>query len=401
MAIRPSVFRLRGKLQHYSWGGYDFIPGLLGLAVEGKPSAEYWLGAHPSHPALIEVRGAQLPLNEWIAADREAVLGSSVAASYNGLPFLLKVLDVRQMLSIQVHPEKAAAEQAFAEEERRGIPRNAPHRNYKDANHKPELMVALGDFWLLHGFKPAAPLTEILSAEPDLNFLLPLFEKGGNEALYRTVMQMPQAEVNRIFEPVLKRITPLYENGELQKSQEDFWAARAAATFCKNGQIDRGIFSIYLFNLLHLKKGQGIYQPAGLPHAYLEGQNVEIMADSDNVLRAGLTDKHTDIGELMKHVRFEPTEPKVLNRQPGAVTVYKSNAAEFGLSAYEPSAADPISWSTSGPEMVLVMQGEIHLAAGGEKQNFKRGDAAFLTAGAVAEIQPQPGTLFFRAAVPA
>ena len=205
---------------------------------------------------------------------------------------------------------------------------------------------------------------EILSAEPDLNFLLPVFEKSGYEGLYRTVMEMPQADVNRILEPVLRRIAPLYRNGELQKSEEDFWAARAAETFCKNRQIDRGIFSIYLFNLLHLKKGQGIYQPAGLPHAYLEGQNVEIMADSDNVLRAGLTDKHIDIAELMKHVRFEATEPQVLHPQPGPVTVYRTAAAEFELAAYEAAAAGLFSWSASGPEILLVMQGAVQVAAG-------------------------------------
>jgi mannose-6-phosphate isomerase len=401
MATRPAAYRLKGKVQHYSWGGYEFIPRLLGVTGGDQPSAEYWLGAHPSQPATVVVQGTSRLLPEWIATDPGGVLGKKTAASFNGLPFLLKVLDVRQMLSIQVHPEQAAAAQAFEEENQRGIPLHAPHRNYKDTNHKPELMVALSDFWLLHGFKPAGRLAEILSAEPDLNFLLPAFEGGSYEGLYRTVMELPQAEVNRILEPVLRRIGPLYRNGELRKSEEDFWAARAAETFCRNGQIDRGIFSIYLFNLLHLKKGQGIYQPAGLPHAYLEGQNVEIMADSDNVLRAGLTDKHIDIAELMKHVRFEPTEPAILNRQPGPETVYKTAASEFALSAYEPAAAGALSWFTSGPEIILIMQGEIILAAGGEKENYKTGDAAFVTAGAHIEVQPRPGALFFRAAVPA
>lgn len=401
MAIRPAAYRLKGKVQHYSWGGYEFIPRLLGIESNDQPCAEYWLGAHPLHPATVVEQGSERLLTEWIAADRAGIMGSRTAASFAGLPFLLKVLDVRQMLSIQVHPEKAAAARAFVEENSRGVPLDAPHRNYKDSNHKPELMVALSDFWLLHGFKSAGRLTEILSAEPDLNFLLPVFEKSSYEGLYRTVMQLPQAEVNRILAPVLNRIAPLYRNGELQKSEEDFWAARAAETFCRNGQIDRGIFSIYLFNLLHLKKGQGIYQPAGLPHAYLEGQNVEIMADSDNVLRAGLTDKHIDINELMKHVRFEPTEPRILNRQQDHVTVYQSAASEFELSAYEPAVSGPLSWSTSGPEIILVMQGEINLSAGGETENYKRGDAVFLTAGAAVRVQPQAGTLFFRAAVPA
>jgi mannose-6-phosphate isomerase len=193
-------------------------------------------------------------------------------------------------------------------------------------------MVALSDFWLLHGFKPEAQLIESLSANPDFDFLTHIFEKEGYKGLYQHVMTMPDADANAVLQPLVDRLLPLYENGELMKESEDFWAARAAQTYCKNGRLDRGIFSIYFFNLVHLKKGEGIYQPAGLPHAYLEGQNVEIMATSDNVLRAGLTDKHIDIEELMKHVRFEPTEPRVLPDAAVQENVYNSSAAEFELS---------------------------------------------------------------------
>jgi mannose-6-phosphate isomerase len=275
-------------VQHYAWGGFNFIPELLSVAnKEDKPFAEYWLGAHPNQPSEIIVEGSSLPLDKFIDHNKVATLGTSVAKEFNSLPFLLKVLDVRQMLSIQVHPCKKEAETGYVQENKAGISLTAANRNYKDDNHKPELMVALSDFWLLHGFKPEVQLKEALSAIPDFDFMISEFESGGYLGLYKKVMMMEQEEVNGVLDPVISRILPLYENGELSKSHEGFWAARAANTFCSDGNYDRGIFSIYLFNLLHLKKGEGVFQQAGLPHAYLEGQNVEIMANSDNVLRAG------------------------------------------------------------------------------------------------------------------
>jgi len=150
-------------------------------------------------------------------------------------------------------------------------------------------MLALSEFWLLHGFKPAEELERTLQAIPELAFLTPVFTKGGYQELYKTVMELPQAEVNRILQPLLDRIIPAYREGKLSQNDEHFWAARAADTYNEPGRIDRGIFSIYLFNLLNLHPGEAIFQAAGLPHAYLEGQNVEIMANSDNVLRGGLT----------------------------------------------------------------------------------------------------------------
>ncbi|HVG41576.1 MAG TPA: mannose-6-phosphate isomerase, class I, partial [Chitinophagaceae bacterium] len=264
MPIEPSIYLLKGKVQHYSWGGFQFIPQLLQLNnEEQKPYAEYWLGAHPAQPSTVIVDNKELALNDVINEYKEGVLGAAAAKKFDALPYLFKVLDVRQMLSIQVHPNKEWAKKSFENENEKGIPLTAPHRNYKDTNHKPELMVALSDFWLLHGFKPADQLAEILEAVPEFDFLVDVFEKDGYEGLYEKVMYMNQREVNDLLEPLIAKIIPLYQNNEFGKDEESFWAARAAETFCKNGQYDRGIFSIYFFNLLHLKKGEGIYQPAG------------------------------------------------------------------------------------------------------------------------------------------
>jgi mannose-6-phosphate isomerase len=323
-----------------------------------------------------------------------------VAGAFGSLPYLLKILDVRQMLSIQVHPDKASAAAAFEEENRKGIPLNAPNRNYKDVNHKPELMVALSDFWLLHGFKPEAQLIESLSANPDFDFLTAIFEKEGYKGLYKHVMTMPEADVNAVLQPLVDRLLPLYKNSELMKESEDFWAARAAQTYCKDGRLDRGIFSIYFFNLVHLKKGEGIYQPAGLPHAYLEGQNVEIMAASDNVLRAGLTDKHIDIDELMKHVRFEPTEAQILPDTSVQENVYNSNAAEFELSRIQLQEGEVFTLTSATAETLLVLEGAVILQADGIEITIKKGEAALITAGTSLEVRGTSAAQLFRATVP-
>jgi mannose-6-phosphate isomerase len=400
MGIQPAAFRLHGKVQHYAWGGFDFIPHLLGVEKNGQPYAEYWLGAHPAQSAEIDVHGYLKKLNVFIDENKDAVLGTRVAAQFGQLPYLLKVLDVRQMLSIQVHPSKAAAAAAFEEENKKGIALNAPHRNYKDQNHKPELMVALSDFWLLHGFKPVDQLKKVLQARPDFQLSSITFETGDYKALYEKVMTMPQAEVNAVLEPLITRLLPLYDNGELLKQSEDFWAARAYKTFCKDGNYDRGIFSIYFFNLVHLKKGEGIYQAAGLPHAYLEGQNVEIMAASDNVLRAGLTDKHIDISELMKHVRFEETVPNILLDEARKETVYKSPAEEFELSEIRLREGETFSFETSTAETLVLLEGTAAIRVQDEELQLKRGEAVLITAGAAVSGRGIADAQIFRATVP-
>ena len=387
-----SLFKIKGVVQHYSWGGYEFIPALLGIDNAGqKPFAEYWLGAHPNHPSSIE--GTEVSLSEWIREQPGKVLGTAVSKHFSSLPFLFKILDVRQMLSIQVHPSKESAIKEFALENEKGIPVNAPHRNYKDENHKPELMVALGDFWLLHGFKNEIRLKEILQAKPEFNFLLSIFGENNYKALYEAVMTMEQEKVDAVLSPLLQPLLPMYESGQLQKSSEDFWAARAVTTFCKDGHYDRGIFSIYFFNLLHLKRGEGIFQPQGMPHAYLEGQNVEVMANSDNVLRAGLTDKHIDVKELLKHVDFKATFPAVLPPDNDFAVTYKSPAQEFELHAYHFRGQKEFI-SSQSPEIWFLLSGTARVTGKEETIEMKRGEAVFLGSGEDVTIESGNSEVF-------
>src|SRR5690606_1676073 len=166
--------------------------------------------------------------------------------------------------------------------------------------------------------------------------LLKIFSNKGYEGLYRHIMEMPQEKVNEMLQPLLKRIIPAYHQQLLKKDNADFWAARAAQTFNVTPDIDRGIFSIYFFNLVRLQPGEAVYQAAGILHAYLEGQNVEIMANSDNVLRGGLTPKHVDVPELMKQVKFKQVKPAIIKPRSGSSeTIYTTPAEDFELSGFQ------------------------------------------------------------------
>lgn len=406
MKKQHKVFKLQGKVQHYAWGGASYIPQLLHLDnPDNKPFAEYWMGAHDNAPAqLVEEDGSVLSLNEYIREHPQESLGTYTTGRFGRLPYLLKILDVKDMLSIQVHPTKRNAELEFAAENKKGVALNAPNRNYKDDNHKPELMLALSEFYLLHGFKPEEELLEVLRSVPELAFLSPVFERKGYQELYRTVMEMPQAEVNRVLKPLVDRIVPAYEAGQLKKEEEDFWAARAAVTYDDGGKIDRGIFSIYFFNLLNLHPGEAIFQDAGLPHAYLEGQNVEIMANSDNVLRGGLTPKHVDVPELLKHIRFEATHPRIIMEDygPGRIAVYHTPAPDFELSKLSLLQGESLTIRAHSVEIFIVLGGKIGVIEPGVAPfGRKRGEAFVAFHQAKFEVKAQEDAVVYRAAVPA
>jgi mannose-6-phosphate isomerase len=380
---KNKVFRLQGKVQHYDWGGDQFLPNLLKIPnAENKPFAEYWMGAHGKGASLVfGEKDLKFSLDEWIASNPELTMGPEISAIFGRLPFLLKILDVKNMLSIQVHPNKSNAEHAFALENRMKVPLDAASRNYKDDNHKPELMVALGDFWLLHGFKPVPLLKKVLEEVREFNFLIRVFNSGDYQSLYREVMYMRQQQVNNILQPLIDRIMPLYNSGQLSRDSAHFWAARAATIFKDVGSIDRGIFSIYFFNLLFLRNGEAIYQDAGIPHAYLEGQNIEIMANSDNVLRAGLTTKHIDVDELMKHVLFKQTIPEVI--QPQNISegwqVFPTPAPDFELRLLTMAKNEKRILNSNTLEIYFILDGEILIVEEGMKPFLRSKGEAFVS----------------------
>lgn len=414
MQQENNVLKLKGKIQHYAWGGHTFIPHLLSVPdPDGKPFAEYWLGAHDNAPSelVFETPSASpgisvsltANLNQYIAEFPDATLGAKVNSQFGRLPYLLKILDVKDILSIQVHPSKKNAVLEFAAENKKGVPLNAPNRNYKDDNHKPELALALSEFWLLHGFKPEDQLTRVLSSVPELKFLLPVFNEKGYKGLYQTVMEMPQVAVNKALQPLLDRIVPLYNQDKLRKEEEDFWAARAALTYNQGKDVDRGIFSVYFFNIVNLHTGEAIFQDAGVPHAYMEGQNVEIMANSDNVLRGGLTPKHVDVQELLKHVRFEATHPRIIAEEgaPGHIAIYKTPAPDFELSKISLLRNEDLTIHSRSVEIFIVLEGKVRVEE--SKDNaFTRvvGEAFIAFDNAKLTLRAEEDTIVYRASVP-
>ncbi|MEO7394193.1 MAG: mannose-6-phosphate isomerase, class I [Chitinophagaceae bacterium] len=384
----PGIYPLKGIVKHYDWGGTSYIPSLLKIDNKNnQPFAEYWMGIHPLGISQVELPGGEI---------------KSLTEYANDLPYLFKVLDVKDMLSIQVHPSKAAAIEEFDRENREAIPLQSPQRNYKDANHKPEMLVALSDFWLLHGFKPEKELVYILLNVVELRELLPVFNQSGYAGLYRHIMEMPQEEVNRILQPLIKNILPAYNNGIDDKMDEDFWAARATINFSKGHDIDRGIFSIYLFNIVQLKKGEGLFQGAGLPHAYLEGQNVELMANSDNVLRGGLTSKYIDVDELLKHVKCEPTIPAILKGERIAehITLFKTPVPDFELSVIVLKQDEIINITAFSTESLLVTEGRVQIDKEGIILEIGK-PAAIALPGTSYSLTGCAGmTIVFRASVP-
>ncbi|MBL7767613.1 MAG: mannose-6-phosphate isomerase, class I [Flavipsychrobacter sp.] len=402
MDIQNKLFDLEGTIQPYQWGGFTYIPTLLSREVKaGQPSAEYWLGAHVQAPSIVN---GEVKLDALLQQHPQ-LLGAAVQSKFGRLPYLLKVLDVKDMLSIQVHPTRQSAVEGYAAENAAGVALSASNRNYKDDNHKPELAFTLSEFWLLHGFREPGSLKEVLAERAELQFLLEVFEEGEYAKLYRTVMEMQDEEVGARLLPLLDRILPEYEAGRLLKSNPDFWAARAAITYNSPGRIDRGIFSIYLLNLVEMKKGQAIFQDAGVLHAYLEGQNVEIMANSDNVLRGGLTPKHVDVPELMKHVRFVPCIPQLLpatDVQPFE-KAFVTPAEDFELHLLELPAKAALELHTATTDILLVMEGTLDITETGTgfKLTQSRGESVLLTAGATVKISTAGGCQAFRATVPA
>lgn len=372
MEISEKILKVKGVFKHYDWGGKTFITSLLKLSNEdGKPYAEYWLGSN---------------LHEGIEK----------------LPYLFKVQDVEKMLSIQVHPSKAAAERRFDDENKLGIELDASERNFKDDNHKPELLSPLGDFYLLHGFKPADRLISTLKSVPELNFLLDEFNSSDYKKLYTKVMTMPPEEVNRALIPLLERIIPLYHQNKFSKTEEHFWASRAAVTFNSPENIDRGIFSIYLFNLVKMKEGDALFQDAGLPHAYLEGQTMEIMANSDNVLRGGLTVKHIDVKELLDHIVFEPTIPNVIAPYASGTheVIFSTPAKDFQLSRIIIEPNKGISLTSNSSDIYFIYSGFGTATADEEKTDFREGDSLLTMPDIVVHFATMTKAVLYRATVP-
>lgn len=396
--MNDKIFKLKGKVQHYAWGGYNFIPSLIKINNStNQPCAEYWLGAHSSAPSTIV--NSDYSLSEYITQYPLIVLGKNVYEKFKGLPYLLKVLDVHDMLSIQVHPTKEEAIIGFEREEKEGIAINANNRNYKDKNHKPEVMIALSEFWLIHGFKSKEAIECTLTNYLELNIFLPIFKTEGLKGLYQILMELPQNQVNTLLKPLVKKSIFQKHQSTITKSDPEWWIA----TLYNNKDIeniDRGVFSILLFNIVQLQKGEAIFQAAGIPHAYLEGQNIELMANSDNVLRGGLTPKHIDVPELIKHMLFQSVTPKIIKPLfQGSEKIYNCPVPDFSISSITLNAGERFHSKTFSFEILLIVEGAI-IIEGLENYVIKQGEAFGIVSNTNYTFTATGNTIIYKAFVP-
>ena len=385
-----TAYKLHGVHRHYDWGGTQYIPQLMQLKNDqNKPFAEYWMGAHASAPAIIDTdQFGSIALDQLLQKDK----------SLGNLPYLYKILDVASMLSIQVHPNKSDAAIGFEKEEKAGISLTASNRNYKDKNHKPEVMVALSDFWLLHGFLAPALMQKRLNEFQPFKGLVNAFANDDYKNLYQHFMQLETADSDAILIPLLEEAVASVKNGSVNKMHPHWWANKYYNGIVPSAHVDKGIFSIYILNIVYIPKNHGIFQGAGLLHAYLEGQNIELMANSDNVLRGGLTPKHVDMNELMQHVLFKPTYPAVMEGTPINATEvnYPCPVSDFGLSKLAIKAGESYTIHTQSIEMLLVMEGQMEL----QGQIYQAGEVALIKPEQAISIGSSKGVLIFRSFAP-
>ena len=416
------MYLLENPLRPYAWGSPSAIADLLGREPSGGPEAELWVGAHPDSPSqALRADGRQQGLHELIGEDPRALLGEPVADRFdNRLPFLLKVLAAGTPLSLQVHPSLEQAAAGFDAEEERGVPRDAPHRNYRDRNHKPEMIYALTPFEALCGFRPlpeAAGIFSVLASavEPGspahdlLDTVAAHLASGDDEALRRSFTLLLEASEEIVHEVEAAAGRAVVDASATGPSVTDDLATITELSGQYPG--DPGVLVALLLNRVALRPGEALYLPAGNVHAYLRGLGIEVMASSDNVLRGGLTPKHVDTAELLATVVFEPLAPPSLAAEYTLLDqeLYRPPFDEFQLQriVLEDAAAGPRGESgdaaddgradsalpagesltpahvpvvQNGPVVVLAVSGPILLDTPNSTLMVPRGGSAFVAA---------------------
>ncbi|MDO4908637.1 MAG: mannose-6-phosphate isomerase, class I [Corynebacterium sp.] len=396
---------LTGTVRAYPWGSRTAIPELRGEASPSeRPEAEIWFGAHPSGSSLID----ETPLVDLIEADPGYELGNRVFTTYgNRLPFLLKLLAAAEPLSLQAHPSKAQAEEGFARENENGPELSAPNRNYKDDNHKPELIVALSPFEAMAGFRPIAKTVELFDAlnSPALDHYRSLLEGSDEDVLrsiFTTWIGAPVATRTQLIDALIEAAKKVVA----EPAAHEAWIVDTLQNIIKLNERypgDVGVLGALLLNKVNLEPGEALYLDAGQLHAYVHGLGVEIMANSDNVLRGGLTSKHVDVPELARVLRFVTNDdPRVKSEADKALplegTHYPVPIDEFDISRYD--IKNPVTVDHDGPQIILATKGRIQAQLEGKEHKepleISQGYAIWVPAGDPAvHISPVDGAAEF------
>ena len=373
----PSFLLMQNPIQGYDWGSHDALTTLFGIPnPAGKPQAELWMGAHPNGCSEVVLAGDVQKLSTLINSAPAAVLGDATQARFGSLPFLFKVLCAEKALSIQVHPSKAQAEAGFAREEAAGIDIKASNRNYKDPNHKPELVFALTPYQAMNGFRAIPAILALFDAMalPALAELTAALRQSQDEAgLQHFFHQLLILDGARKEEA----LTGLLAYAAARPDDETFALITSLAAQYPG---DVGLFSPLLLNVVTLKPGQAMYLDACTPHAYVRGTGLEIMANSDNVLRAGLTPKYIDVAELLDCTRCLPKPDDQILLAPhleGAVQHFEVPVPDFTFSVYP---AGEHALTTASAEILFAIDGTVTLQQGEQSLRLEKGQSAFVPA---------------------
>lgn len=394
---------LKNTIQEYAWGSRTAIPELLGQPVPAeKPQAELWMGAHPKAPSQVLSDGIWRSLPEVIQESPAETLGQEVAARFsNKLPFLFKVLAAARPLSIQAHPNKEQAEQGFARENELGVPLDAPQRNYRDDNHKPEIICALTPFCALNGFRKLEEALRLLEKirVPGLaeivSFLRSHPNRDGLKKFFNHLMTTDRGKQRKIVEQAVN-------SAEQQTNEEPVWTWMIKLNEEYPG--DMGVLSPLFLNLVRLKPQQAMYLPAGELHGYLEGVGIELMANSDNVLRGGLTPKHIDVQELLTVLNFTDGDLNILGPENLAFgeATYSTEAEEFVLSVMRLNKGAPFSSPRNrSVEIMICTEGEVSVTdlSAGDITRLTRGISIIVPA-AVEQYRIEGEATLYKATVP-
>ncbi len=349
-------------IRKYAWGSKTAIHRLMGKRVKSKePWAELWMSAHPEASSKIEYDNKQLTLYELIKKHPEVILGEKIAKKYNNtLPFLFKILAIARPLSIQVHPDKIHAEKGFERENKLKIPLDSYYRNYKDKNHKPECVCALTYFCALNGFRKVPEILQLMdrvcprSLCNDLCVLRDNSDIAGLKKFFAGLLTMDKAQKQRAIKESIEKAQQYINLPDSGKAYE--WMIKIHRYYPE----DIGIFAPMILNLIEIKPGQAMFIPAGQVHAYLEGMCIEIMANSDNVIRGGLTAKHIDVSEFIEISNFEWDDVNFITQEKlnSYETIYRTPAREFILSIIKINNITYACQNNKSVAILLCTEGE-------------------------------------------
>jgi mannose-6-phosphate isomerase len=367
------VERLQNTIRDYAWGSRTAIPELIGVEPDGNPQAELWMGAHESAPSVLPSGDS---LYDVVSAGPSDVLGEETAERFEGrFPFLAKLLAAAQPLSIQAHPSREQAIDGYARDEAAAIPRDAADRNYKDAWPKPEILIALEPFDALVGFRPLEATVALLDALQPIGFeeLTDLLRDGKLREAFTQFMSSDRDSIRPLVAALAEACTSY--------AGDAFAIERETITrLCEDFPDDPGVLAALLLNRVRLERFEAVYLPAGNVHAYLRGLGFEVMANSDNVLRGGLTSKHVDVPELVSVVDFEPLADPVLTATPVAdgVSAYETGCEYFAVHRVELDGAER-TVDGVGPRIICCVAGTVDALGKESAVTLSAGRSAFAT----------------------